>query len=359
MRSRPKIYNLEFLKFLFAIEIVLFHMIHPMLSNIFPNIEIYKILSLNSTDGQKSVDFMFIIAGFLLTYNFKDYDYITYIKKKICRLWPIVFISLLFYLVFNYKWFNLFDNIFSLLFINNIGFTLRSGNNGTLWFISVFFWVSLIYFYLLKNYSRSKVSIISALFIWFSYSFLIHAKNGNINDQITSFDNIFNVGILRGLGGMGIGYFCALLYEQYIPALQSVRTKIVYTILEGVLLFFIIYNMLFNNLKFYNDMIFIVAFVALFWCFINHKGYFSILFENKVSNYLGSVSLSLFIMNLPIYDFFKHSLWQYNTLFIHEHPIVNIIISMCLAVIITLILHYTIEKYVTLYIKEKLQPKIP
>lgn len=349
-----KLKNIEFLKFLFAIEILYFHLVHPMLHNVFRGIPEYGLLNVNASDGQKSVDFMFIIAGFLLSYSYKDIDYWSFIKKKICRLWPITFISLGLYLIFNYNWFSFYDNVFSLLFINNIGITLKSGNNGTLWFLSVFFWVSLLYFYLLKNCSTQKLTFISIWIIWFSYSFLIHAKNGNINDQIYSFNNVFNVGLLRGLGGMAIGYVCSVLYKNVTSQQPSKLSLCLYSVLEISLLTFIIYNISFNNLKFYNDMIFIIAFVFLFWIFINHKGYLSILLENKFSEQLGKISLSIFIMNLPIYDFFKHTYWKYCSQFIFENPIINIFICIGIAFAVAVIIHHIAEKPLQSFLRNKL-----
>ena len=69
-----KIKNIEFLRFIFAIEIVYFHFFIYSKS-VFPDFALYKKLFINSTDAFLCVEYFFIIAGFFMYYHlyYKNY----------------------------------------------------------------------------------------------------------------------------------------------------------------------------------------------------------------------------------------------------------------------------------------------
>lgn len=341
--ANKRFYNLDFLKFIFALEIIYFHLVHPMLHNIFPNVELYKVLSDYSSDGQKTVDFMFIIAGFVSSYSFKNCSVLDFIKKKICRLLPIIIISLSICLILNYEWFNLYNNIFSLFFLNNIGITMHGGNNGALWFLSVYFWVSLFYFFLRSNVPTKFFLFIVTMITWMSYVILIQSKTGNINGALQNFGYIFNTGMLRGLGGIGIGI---IIYYMYIRIyIYKTKTtfinKCVYFLIEACLLCFLFFNMLCKIPSFNNDFIYVLAFVGLFWIFITHKGFLSYLFNFKISAYLANYSLCFFMLNLPLFHFFMRTLWKSSVFVGHEWLL--IIISCLLVIVVSVFIYHLIE----------------
>lgn len=65
-------------------------------------------------------------------------------------------------------------------------------------------WAFVVYSYLLKNHRKESTYLLIALFVFFSYGFIVHAKDGVINSHGQTFYNIFNVGMMSSFGGIGI-----------------------------------------------------------------------------------------------------------------------------------------------------------
>lgn len=196
--------------------------------NLFGDLYIY--LNKSSFNGNKSVEFFFIISGFFLIYGFnKNLSTFDFIKKKIIRLSPLMLFFNIIYLILSLFTksikYDTYNNILSLLFLGNIGVTKSHGNLRIFWYVSVLFWVSFLYFYLLKYFERKNINLFSAISIWFSYVFMIQARNGNISDILKTYNNIFVVGLLRGLGGMGIGYFIGSIYKENEDKIENMEFK--------------------------------------------------------------------------------------------------------------------------------------
>ena len=192
----------------------------------------------------------------------------------------MIFVNLL-YLIINlfiktikYK---TYDNILGLFFLGNIGLTKARGNLGIFWYISVLFCCSLLYFYLLKYFERKNVNLFAVISTWFSYVFLIQAKNGTINDHIKVFNNIFVVGILRGIGGIGIGYFIGLFYKEYKDSINNAKlskmTTIFINVLEIYLFSWSLYYLILHRISYNNNIIFILYFTILFIYFYLKKDF--------------------------------------------------------------------------------------
>ena len=73
------------------------------------------------------VEFFFIMSGFFFGLaDLNKVSFITFVKKKILRLWPVVWFSVILYAILAHFIplpYHRFINIYILLGINNVGFT--------------------------------------------------------------------------------------------------------------------------------------------------------------------------------------------------------------------------------------------
>lgn len=216
-KQSVKIKNIEFLRFIFAVFIVYFHLFSGssyFFKYLSPYIDLYKKIYDNCC-GYLCVEYFFIIAGFFLIIktNFNN-NIIDFAKKKIMRLWPaLAAVTGLYYVISLctpitfYK----YTNIMTLLMVNHIGLNIGISNNVPLWFIIVLFWCSILYFYIIKNFSEKHANFIIAIISILAFSARIHTLG-------VSTKNVFilnDVDVLRGLYCLGIGYFVGKMWSMF------------------------------------------------------------------------------------------------------------------------------------------------
>lgn len=340
-----KFKDIEFLRFFLSCVILVFHL-----------------NSLFWGKGYLAVDFFFIISGFFLISKFdKNLSFIDFIKKKIIRLWPLmVFVNFLYLIIHIFAKsvkYHKYDNLLESLFLGNIGLTISRGNLGAFWYVSVLFWCSLLYFYLLKYFERKNVNLFVALSVWFSYTFLIHAKNGVVEGLIETFNNIFVVGILRGLGGIGIGYFIGLFYKMYENRINSTKlnktTTLFITVLEVYLFSWSLYYLILHKISYKNDIISILYFTILFILFLIKKGLFTRLLDNNYSVILGRYSYSIYSVHLFVMDLLINTFWKSHKDFVSLHPVTNFTVTVLLVFIFAILTYHFVEKPSAKYLSRK------
>jgi peptidoglycan/LPS O-acetylase OafA/YrhL len=315
---------------------------------------IYPSYAICTQDGRLCVDFFFIISGFFLTLKFNETESVLdFVKKKIARLQPVLIFSLAVYP----RGDAVYTKIFSAIFCDNIGFTMQNGGN--CWFVSVLFWAMLLYFYMIKYYRPQTVNLVVALTVIFSYSFAIHVTNGRLVNDIRNYAYIFNTGMLRGLGGIGIGYFIANGYKYYQNKVSnknmSIAKRIVTTIAEMYLFGWLVFNLCFHKLHFNNNIIFIVVFAFLFWMFLVRKGYFSKLLDNNFSAFLGKYSYSIFLMHMPVIHLYRLLILnKHQDLMVNNHRVLNICIPIVFSVIAGMLTYHLVEIPGWKFLKKKL-----
>ena len=317
---------------------------------------------LSQHNGNKSVEFFFIISGFFLIYGFnKNLSTFDFIKKKIIRLSPLMLFFNIIYLILSLFTksikYDTYNNILSLLFLGNIGVTKAYGNLGIVWYVSVLFWVSFLYFYLLKYFERKNINLFSAISIWFSYVFMIQARGGNISHHIKTYNNIFVVGLLRGLGGMGIGYFIGLIYKENKDKIENMKfnkiTTFFITLLEVFLFSWSVYYLIIHKMSYKNNIIFILFFIILFILFLIKKGLFTKLLDNNLSVILGRYSYSIYITHSFILNMLRTFFWKKYINIIIIHPLLNVVITMLLIFILSILVYHFVEKPSAEYLRRK------
>ncbi len=177
----PKIKNVEFLRLLFTIGVVVAHLA--------PNVTVYNM-------GGRGVDFFFLLSGFFLMITFRpERSVYSFVQSKAVHFIPLTALCA----IFNGKIALLPANM---LFLQGTGLATPVPPQG--WYLGVLFWVGLFYFYLLKIVRPEMSKLIVAVLTFFSYCFI---HNGGTS-------SIPALCIARGFAGIGAGCFLGSLYGR-------------------------------------------------------------------------------------------------------------------------------------------------
>ena len=363
MGKIEKLKNVEFLRFIFSIGIVFFHVIRWLGKPFLSDVSIFNFLYVNNWSAI-CVEFFFIVSGFfLITTTDFSISFGDFVKRKIIRLLPVLWCSITVYFIlslFTSLVYSKWNNIFALLLCNNLGISHTVGNIIPSWFVSSLFWGGLFYFFIVKYTSKNWINFIISVIIILLFSFLSHA---NMNCAFSkNFGYMFNAGMLRALAGMGLGYLLGVEYLQYkdfvIKYQEKFITKILFTVGEIYLFSFLLYYLTFHRIKAADSyMIYIFAFSGLFGLFILKRGYFSRLLNNDFSVILGRYSYSIFIMHTIVLDLFKVYLWQQHKNFIIAYPVLNLILPVVASILLGIVTYHLVEKPAAEFLKKKWFPK--
>ncbi len=351
--NNARIKNIEFLRIIGCISVIMFHLfLKTGICGNFANIDIYNKFAAMSCNGNKAVDLFFLLSGFFFAYRLDlQNSFYNFFIKKVARLYPILIFTLILYFIislFKICEFKFYDNIFTLLGLNGIGLILQHGNGGHLWFVSTMFWSLLFYFYLLKNFEKKNIKLFLIFTILFCYSFLVHIHNGKIYGAWTVYYNIFDIGLLRALGGIGIGYFIGEWYKANIENIKTWKATTLQTIslssLEFVTLYFIINNLMLHKLKYNNQFIFIIAFTAMTMLFLVKKGIFSRILDKDFWFNISKYTYSIYMIHMPIYSCLRNILWKNHPEIVYAHPILNIVFTLALVIVAGVLTYHFVEK---------------
>lgn len=356
-----KFKNIEFLRIVGCAAIVLLHLAN-LIYNRFDDCNFFHKIYLLTRDGQKAVDLFFILSGFFfalkLNLNISIWEFI---KLKLIRLYPVLFfvtgLCIVFTLV-GFLHFNLYNSILSLACLSGTGLVIKLDSyTGLFWYVSSMLWTLLLFFYLRKNYDKKNINLFIALLVFFAYSFIIHAKGGKINHHVQTFNYVFNIGLLRAMGGIGLGYFIGEWYklkrDDIIKWNLEVPQKILITILETFCLVFVIHNLMFHELKFHNQIIFIVIFLFLIVFFLIKKGYISEILNKDIFVSLAKYTYSIYMTHMVVIHIILNSLWKNFPNFVYEHSVLNFIFLWILIIFFGVFTYHFVEKPCAKYLREK------
>lgn len=322
--NKKYFYNIELFRFIFAVSILLLHFSGLYLKPFTKEISEYSHMVTKFSLGYICVDFFFIISGFFWILNAdKENSLFQFAKNKLLRLMPVIFFAmatLLIFSFFNILNFSFCHSIESLFLLSGLGITHNNvsqglGNLHPIWFVSALFWGLIFFQYIFKNYQSKNINLFLAIFIVLAYGLITQENNGRLGGRIaTTWFGIYNLGILRAICGIGIGYFIGKFYkhnihfiETYIP---SIKTKLILTVLQLSIFFTIFYNLFVRRKIYNNDIFFILLFVLLFLLLLCNKDYFSRLLNFKFFKLLGVSSYSIYIMHIPFMELGKTFLFN-------------------------------------------------
>ena len=359
MEKRERFKNIDFLRFVLTIAIVLFHIAIMGFPEFKQNCSLIKHFFIMTSNGHLAVDMFFIMAGFFMFYTYNpSVSVMDFLKKRVLRLYPLVLFfavvyGAMWYFVYHLPGYRLYDEMMIALLLTNI-FTLNK--TGVTWFVSVLFWVSLLIFYCFRAFPRKYFNLLISTAVIFCYSFIIHANGGNIYGNTETYYNIFNVGIMRGIAGIGTGYLLYMFLQTIKTYKASNLKSFLYTVLECLFLYYVINNLAFHKLKYYSNFVIIIAFVGLLWLFILKRGYISKLLNNALFTGLGKYSYSIYIMHsFAIFTISKLFLLE-NKEFVILHPLFNIIAILLIAILLGVVTYHLVERPAARYLKNKWFP---
>lgn len=211
-----KLQNIEFLRVVFCFVILYFHLFIflPNSNGVYDRFSNFK--------GYLAVDFFFIIAGYFLFFSTQKPDATVemFIKRKILRLWPLMFFSILIAWVvakLGMTHFAKYDNLSFLLFLQSTGIGYPGSNNSAGWFVCCLVWPMLFYYCLSKITRIKTMQLIVGCIVFLSYALLCSFSNGvfasdKLRPEILMLPMLTG-GIMRAFAGIGGGGSLAAFYQ--------------------------------------------------------------------------------------------------------------------------------------------------
>lgn len=352
-----KIKNIEFLRIIGCFAIILFHFFEIVRYK-FP---VYMNMDYSTLDAGKAVDLFFIISGvfFALTLDTTKTLW-QFLKKKLIRLFPVIIVTLAVSFcvgsLFKLYDVDIFETILILLgfngtaLVNNLGSFETGGRS--FWYVSAMLWTFLLYFYLLKNYERKNVNLIIGVMVYCAFAILVSANWTFIESRVF----VFNMGMCRAIGGIGLGYFIGQWYNSFKDKTEKgvlplyVRTFL--TILEFLCVYFIIYYLFFKKINFENPFIFVVIFALTVVLFLYNQGYVSKLLNQNIFAYLSKYTYSIYIVHCYIIYVLQKFFFATHKNFVEIHPFVNLAIALYLVIFFGVLMYHLVEKPASKYLKK-------
>ena len=325
--GKPKMQNIEFLRIVFTLVILLFH-IHGMFHYF--------------SKGRYAVEFFFILSGFFfaLTYD-RAPTVIDFIKRKFIRFTPaIIFCSIacgisktnIDFSTLSADW----------LFWSNTG--LFNGDSYTIaaWYISVLFWVTLLYFYLLKNHRKETVYALIGVLTFLAYAACVRFGFGRLNGlgDKGNIGYMITLSMMRGVGGIGLGFFLAQFYMNRDQEKMRFKTW-QYTIAELALLIMPCLSMFYKPMLPTNLMLLVVSYAALIYLFLIKKGHISRFFDKPIFSKLSRYTLIIYVSHQPVTIPFLEYLGVSPSLF--DHKIFGIVVYIMAFCLVGAVIHHVIE----------------
>ena len=325
-------FNINFLRFVSAIGLVIFHLLHYNLPNGFQ--DYYKVLEQSTSSTYLLVDLFLIISGFFLfKTSTKNTNIFKYIKNRFIRIYPVFLFYNIIMLVM--KWEPAFftkTNIFLLECMHN-SFTCE----GILWFITPFIWSCILLYIILKLTKQFSKYIIWPLMI-LCYITMIDVSGGYFNmfAYITPF---INFATLRVISGLCIGILLGIHQDKIKKFdLTTIQSSIIETIVICLL-----FTNLFITKIFINDLYTICLFTVLVYTFTTKKSYISNLINKPFFGYFGRYAYSIYIMQQISFIILNKTSIQYH-FFATQTLILYTILSVLIGVLTYYIIEYPIQK---------------
>ena len=272
-----------------------------------------------------AVDFFFILSGFVLTGAYESRAstpnfFSSYLIDRIARLYPLHLVTLLVLLFMNilflattnqlledgwsYSDGRAYTFVLNLLLLQNVGLTLDTSWNAPSWSISVEFVLNIALGALLIHLVRKKFivavlavgSLLSYIVLFHSFSFL-----GVFTETVWG---VFNSGVLRGIGGIGLGVAGWYLYKNFkLPAIIAAPAA---ALTVTLCLLLILLGSSVKNVDFLLIPIMLLAILLLAWAESEKP-----LPEGSVADVLhglGASSYAVYLIHWPIITFIRYQL---------------------------------------------------
>ena len=104
-------------------------------------------------------------------------------------------------------------------------FQLEHAQIGSLWYVPALLWTLVFFFYLRKYYKREDVNLWIAILVIFCYGFILHTQGGRIYQVQETYYYIFNIGMLRALAGIGLGYLIGEVFNNKYEVIRNIKSR--------------------------------------------------------------------------------------------------------------------------------------
>lgn len=265
--------------------------------------------------GYLWVEFFFALSGFILIHvygaRFKMSGYVTFLKTRLARLYPLHLATLL--LLLALVWFtraiapltghtSIFDQpyhpiVSGITFVANL-FLVQAWNlfpylswNAPAWFVSVEFLLCIlfpVFAFLARGGRRRGILLIGAGIAGLA---ALAATSGNDGLDIT-----FHNGIFRGMAGFAVGAGMAVVYR----GLKRIDIHLVNVLQVGVLAG-LIFSIYFGGERHTgNDVVVAAWMMALIFVLALDKGVVARVFQTGVLTRLGEWSYAIYLVQFPL-----------------------------------------------------------
>lgn len=309
--ENKRIYNIDLFRIYFTLIILVGHIIGiwiiPALTATGQSYTNIKTLNLFNGSAGYVTDCFFIMAGYFMYNTFLRASLKELILSKFIRLWPALFMSVMFCFVLHIlkiSTFNKIENLLMLMFIGRGIFEIPLTEIGVAWYVSSLF-CSFVILYLLSKLFPNKTRYIFSLIAIFCYSALFN--KGNPYSEPLLFNNFISFFLMRGIAGLSTGwllfYFCK---ETNFHINKLLATSI--ELFSLILFIFITFFKRFN----YNYPVIILSFCFIFFLFVKKAGYISIFFDKPVFSIFAKPTYTIFILQENIFRIFGKYIYYTN-----------------------------------------------
>ncbi len=255
--------------------------------------------------GYLGVDFFFILSGYLLMQYYKTREKgnmpaamaaACYTKQRYLRLIPMYLFAFFLSIGLFVCHFDgglpgamLTDNFWELTMLESFGFTENLAV-GPGWYCSALLIAGFCVYFLLNRYKETYLYVIAPLsllliFVWTRQSI------GHLNRWL-QFDSFISTGTLRGFAEMGLGCICFEIVSKLCD--RKLRSRWPSTMLE-LLCFSYMNYVIWKAAPSDKDFVAVFAMAALITSLFMGGSLWSKLFQNRLSQYLGSISMGIFL----------------------------------------------------------------
>lgn len=348
LKKNSKLNNIEFLRFVFAVSIVYFHLLHSSLMPYTGNLEVYQYLAEQSKYTKYIVECFFIISGYFLFQSIERHPERStggFILRKVIRLWPVLACSTVISVIFMNK--SVYSGIINLCFLQST--SLATDWKGLNWYVSAFFFAEIFYFMLHKAFKNpAGRRLLICLLVYFGYSLNLMSTGGEFGRKVVY--GVFSLALARAVAGVGLGYLIGEGYKAASANWKQLSLSCKKSLVLWVISIGEAGSMILLALDFFsgktaseNQFIVVILFSVLFLCMLTNKGIISRIISRSRLCRLGKYAYSIYIMQETAFLLLKKTLWK-NTSFIQEHVFCCLVVSVFAAVVLGAAAYHFIER---------------
>ena len=341
-----RIYAIDFIRWVLALAIVYFHVLHASIIPYVPKESVYLHLRELSDYAAVIVECFFILSGFFFAKTFcrhSDFTMYDFAKHRFRRLWPV----LAFYFIVMFFFFGgkFYQTVYNLAFLQCIGLT--ASMHGITWYISPLFWASLLYFGLFKCItSKQRRNLVIGILVYLGYMANMSAVRGGFSRVVVY--GVVSLALARALAGMGMGILICewshAMHERRGEGCMHLMSSVVCSLIELSSIVLLVIDFFCKPLANQNQFIVVIAFSFLLLALSLGDGIFYRALNRKWLGFFGRYSYSVYVMQSVSFGLLAKIFWSRHKDFIAENPAITITVSVIASAIIGIIVYYCVER---------------